>query len=175
MKPQIALLAALTCFPFSAASGGDPDFGDLVRRLEAELGVEATRVPMMGVSNVFLRFAGPAGAGGLKLAVFESTGPADAVRALRFQEFVRENLGERWRPFVRVYSRAGGEAVSIYFRAHKSRVRLLMAALEDNEATLIQMDLDPKRLARWLLHPERAGDCMKYNAGESAEDACETI
>lgn len=134
-------------------SAGDHGFDHVVRNIESEYGARRLRIPLLGLVNAIVKVARPAGTSELRLAVFEDL-DLPASDEDRFGDIVGAGLDTGWRPLVRVRSRRGAEWTSIYVRDAGKRMKLLLAACEPGEATLIQVKVNPKVLGRWLREPE---------------------
>jgi hypothetical protein len=107
-------------------------------------------IPLLGVA---LFLARPAGAHGLKLAVFENfKTPTDAEDVRRV---VESSLGPGWYPFVRVRSKGeiNGETTLIYTSPDGARMRMIIVSIEPSEATLVKIDLSDHDIKKWLKEP----------------------
>jgi hypothetical protein len=149
----IVLAGLLCCLPLAA---GDREFDGLVRRIEARYETDQVRIPLFGLVNFFVKVIRPAGTTDLRLAVFEDM-RRPLVDGDEFTHLVAEGLGPAWRPFVRVESPLKNEWTSIYADACGKRLRLLIATMERQEATLIRVHLNTDATVRWVSDPVRTG------------------
>jgi hypothetical protein len=148
-------LAAVLVLLAGFAWAGDPEFDRLVREVESHYGTHATHVPLMGVANLFVKIARPGGATSLRMALFEELKtPPEAWADL--DRFMNSLPGEL-RPVVTVNSRRDGEATYILMGPAGKSTKVLVATFERHEATLIEVRLNLKQLARSLEDPEHAG------------------
>ena len=103
---------------FLAASGvvliGDSEFDHVVRAIEVHYQTKRTHIPFLGVANVFVKVAHPAGASEFKLAIFEDLKSLGSRDEQELDQFMRELSSGRLHPLVRVHSRRDGESVYIY-------------------------------------------------------------
>jgi hypothetical protein len=132
------------------ASAADHEFRGLVRSLESAYRVHHMHIPLLGVA---LFFARPAGAGGLKLAIFEGfKTPTDVVDVSRV---IESSLGSDWHPFVRVRSKgdSNGETTLIYASPAGGRMRLMIVCLEPSEATVVELNLNDRAIKKWMKEP----------------------
>lgn len=155
MRPLgIALLAYTLCS--TGAHATDREFTDIVRAISDEFHTRPLHIPMFGLVNFVTYVVRPAGTKHIDLAVFENLGPqrhSDRDLAGMIQGMV----GGAWKPFVQVRShRNGGEMVFIYMRPDGRDCKLLLTTIEPNEATVIQLKLNPDALERWLREPRYA-------------------
>lgn len=149
----IAVAAAALCAPSALAV--DRDFKDIVRLMSDELHAKPTRIPLIGLVNTFAFVARPVGVKHLDLAVFEGIDGRSFASDLRGK--MDRVVGRGWKPFVQVMSQRGGrEMVMVYMRPEGKDCRLLVTTLEHNEATVIQLSLNPEGLQKWIADPASA-------------------
>ena len=148
MKP-LRVLIILLCSS-TLALAGDREFHGLVRSIETTYGVHHMHIPLLGVA---LFFARPAGAHGLRLALFEgfkSPMNSDDVRRI-----IESSLGTGWYPFVRVRSKGetSGETTLIYASPNGRSLRMMIVNLESSEAQIIELSLRDRDIKKWLKEP----------------------
>lgn len=160
MKAQACVAAAAFWMASGAAFGGDRAFDRIVQAIESHYGTKPLHIPFMGVANFAVKVAHPAGAGGVKLAVFEG------LRDLKSREDPDE-WGERDRlmdklassdlhPMIRVHSRHDGAATYIFMGPSGKSTRVLIATFERDEATVIEVKANIETLLKSLEDPEHA-------------------
>lgn len=149
-----------------AARAVDADFDDIVRTMSAEFGAKPTRIPMMGFVNFVSFVARPAGVRHIDIAVFENLNGRGLVSS-NLRARMEQTIGRGWRPFVQVVSRRKGteETVMVYMRPEGRDCRLLVAAVEADEATLVQVRLNPEGLERWIAEPRDAALNVALSGG----------
>ena len=126
-------------------------FDNFVGRVESRLGIHRTRIPGMGfLVNTVVAVKRPAGAGSLKIAIFDEDSGLRGVRSEAFQDAVKAELGSNWKPMVEVRSKRKGEAVTAYVRLSSSSCEMVVATSEHEEGTIIQMKLDGRKMMEWL-------------------------
>jgi hypothetical protein len=155
MKPCATFTAVVTLC--SLAVAGDREFDAIVRSVEARCDTSHTRIPLLGLANFAVKVVRPAGAFDLKLAVFEDLRRPIFAGKEDFGSLIQGALGPDWRPFVRVHSRRNNEWTCIYASGFGKQWKLLVAAAERREATIVRIKLNPDGLMRWISRPsERA-------------------
>ncbi len=92
----------------------------------------------------------------MDLAVFENLNEHHDGRDIAL--LIRKAVGSDWKPFVQAYSSGGrGEASLVYLRPDgKNDLKLLVATVGSNEATVVQLKLNPAALERWLKSPQES-------------------
>jgi hypothetical protein len=141
----------------SAAQAADREFTEVVRTISEEFHTRPTSIPLFGLVNVFTAAIRPAGTRHIDLAVFENLNSHDR-EGRNLSESILTAVGRSWRPFVQVRSRRNGheETVLVYMRQEGKEWKLLITAVERNEATVVQLLLNPEALARWMDSPEHS-------------------
>jgi hypothetical protein len=152
-----AILAAALCC--AALQATDREFRDIVRAISEEFHVKPTHIPFLGLVNVVTFVARPAGARHIDLAVFEGL---DARRRAGqdLPKAIRDAVGGGWKPFVQVWSKRKGseETTFVFMRGEGRNTKLLVAAVERDQATVVELLLDAEALQRWIAQPRRAAD-----------------
>jgi hypothetical protein len=150
MRPSaIWIAASLLCAP---AFAGDREFDSIVRTVEARYDTSRTHIPLFGVANFFVKVVRPAGASDLKLVCEDLNRPMFNAEE-DFTALVRDSLGPRWRPFVRVHDRRRGQWTCIYSNFSGGQWKLLIASLERHEAAVIRIRLNPRGMSHWVEQP----------------------
>jgi hypothetical protein len=139
------------------------DFGRIVRHIEVNYHVHRNHRFIMGFAGMVIKFWHVAGVKSFKGAIFENQ-YLDATNAdARLDEIVQSAGEHGWQPLVKSYSRRSGEHAFIYAKAEGKDVKLLIVSVEPNEAAVIQVKLDPDKLAKFMdedMHEPRHGNSM---------------
>jgi hypothetical protein len=149
----VALIAS--CLLGAGAQAADREFTEVVRVICDEFHTRPTSIPMFGLVNLVTAVVHPAGTRHIDLAVFEHLSDHDR-QGRNLPESILNAVGRSWKPFVQVRSRRDGraETVFVYMRQEGKEWKLLVTAIERDEATVVQLLLNPDALARWLAAPE---------------------
>jgi hypothetical protein len=121
------------------------EFDWLVREFSRESGAKRVHVPFLGLANFVVKVGHPAGTSEMKLAIFER----GDLEAPRFTSLTDSAVGGSWKPMIRVRSR-NGESTNIYVRTDGKHLNLLIASLDDDEATFVQVRLEPQALMQFI-------------------------
>jgi hypothetical protein len=131
-------------------SAADREFRDVVDSISNRVHARPLHIPMFGLVNFVAAVARPAGTKHIDLAVWEDLDwRSGDTRDMA--ESIRASVGGSWKPFV--HSRSAQEVVSIYARPEGSDWRLLVVSVERHEATVVQLQLNPDALQRWITLP----------------------
>jgi hypothetical protein len=152
MKRIGAVLLAL--FAFAIPTFAD-EFSSVAKRIESHYGVRRTHPHLIGFALFLTKPATwGSGVGGLKVAAFEAENRAFTPSIPELDKIVRDSIGREWRPFVRVDSRRDGEATVIYTNFSGNRMRMLIASIERDDISVVQMKIDGKVFKRWADDPK---------------------
>ncbi len=162
-----ALWLAVTTTP-APAFARDREFGLLVRHIESYYHARRAHRLLLGFAlgpaNFVMRIWRPCGVKNVKLALFENPDFSDSRYDLDFPAVVRAGLRQGWQPMVQVYSRRSGERTYVFARDAGKYVKLLVATLEQDEAVVVQVHLNPDKLSRaigrWTEKPESASQSV---------------
>jgi hypothetical protein len=151
-KGQFLIVAAMVlaglALPGRAAA--DDDFGRIVHHIEANYHVHRQHRWVMGLAGFTVKFWHVAGVKSFKGAIFENQRFTNAASDTRFDELVRAAMDSGWQPLVQSWDRHSGERTYIYAQEVSSKkgsdMKLLVVNLESNEAVVLQVKVDPKKL-----------------------------
>jgi len=121
------------------------EFDWLVREFSRESGAKRVHVPFLGLANFVVKVGHPAGTSDMKLAIFER----GDLEAPRFTSLTDSAVGGSWKPMIRVRSK-DGESTNIYARTDGKHLNLLITTLDDDDATLIQVRIEPQALMQFI-------------------------
>jgi hypothetical protein len=142
MRRWLAAVIILAALPLA---GWGSDFDWLVREFAHESGMQPTHIPLFGLVRFAVAVVQPAGTSELNLAVFEHA----RFDPERFREMSDRAVGGSWKPMIRVLSR-NGESTNIYAQTETERLRLLIATLDKQDATFVQVNVKPQQLMRFV-------------------------
>ena len=148
------LLLLTCCVGALSAHAADREFRSIVQAISSEFNPQPVHIPMFGLVNMFTFFVKPAGAKHIDLAVFDHL--QDHNRAGGdVQIAIRHAVGPGWNPLLRSRSRRHGqeELVYVYTRPDGPDWRLLLTTLDGDNATVIELTLDPRAMERWFSDP----------------------
>jgi hypothetical protein len=130
------------------------DFGKIVHHIEANYHVHRQHRWVMGLAGFTIKFWHIAGVKSLKGAIFENQPFVNAASDTRFDEVVRAAMDSGWQPLVQSWDRHTGERTYIYAQEVASKkgtdMKLLVVNLESNEAVVLQVKVDPKKLDEFI-------------------------
>jgi hypothetical protein len=154
---RCAWTAVLMISALPLASQASSNFDWLVRDFARASGVQPLHIPMFGLVRFVVAAFEPAGASELNLAVFENA----HLDPERFKELADRAVGPSWKPMIRV--REGTrEPTAIYAQNGDHGWELLIATLDQQDATFVEVRVKPEQLMRFVdrqnLHQHLEGD-----------------
>lgn len=144
---RVLILLALLCIP-ATTFAVDP-FKEFVRAIEKEYGVHHTGIPWIARAIIKPVMWG-SGVSGLKLAEFENVSFESEAAQVRLADFIEQTIGPEWQNVVRVRSRHDNEITYIYMRPTGAKFTLLVVNVEPSEATVVQLNIKPSQLEKWM-------------------------
>ena len=164
LVPVLAAACLLVAVPSKAA---DREFTEVVHVISDEFHTKPTSIPMFGLVNLVTAAVHPAGTRHIDLAIFEHLSNRDR-EGRNLPESILNAVGRSWKPFVQVRSHKNGheETVLVYMRQEGKEWKLLVTAIERDEATVVQLLLNADALARWMASPEH---CARHWNGDFTE------
>ncbi|HEV8183184.1 MAG TPA: hypothetical protein VGQ61_12475 [Candidatus Angelobacter sp.] len=155
-KGQFLMVAAMVLagLALPARAFADDDFGRIVHHIEANYHVHRQHRWVMGLAGFTVKFWHIAGVKSLKGAIFENQPFVNVASDTRFDEVVRAAMDSGWQPLIQSWDRHSGERTYIYAQEVSSKkgtdMKLLLVSLESNEAVVLQVKVDPKKLDEFI-------------------------
>ena len=142
---------------YASAMGGDNEFDHVVKAIESHYGTKQTHIPFMGLASFVVKVAHPAGTSALRLAVFEDLRIRGERDEAELDQFMRGLYSSSLHPMVRARSR-DGEMTYIYAGDAGKSTRLLIAAFDRTEATVVEVKVNVETLMKYVNHPGESHD-----------------
>jgi hypothetical protein len=143
------------------------DFGKIVHHIEANYHVHRQHRLVMGMAGFVVKFWHIAGVKNFKGAIFENQPFVNAASDTKFDEVVRAAMDSGWQPLVQEWDRHSGERTYIYAQDLGKDLKLLVVALESNEAVVFQVKVNPDKLQAFL---EETGAGRRHRDPEMPRD-----
>ena len=153
MIRRAVLLMLLAGWPAVADAG----FREVVRTVESSTGSRRIYIPFVGMFRTFFQVVEPKGVSDFRIAVFQGKHCRKSTNL--DQALLLKAAGPGWQPILRSESRRSGERALIYARpARHNRMRMMIVAHEDNEAAVIELELDMKEFSEFIASAQRGDD-----------------
>lgn len=126
------------------AGTGDSGFDGVVRGIEMQYHVHATRIPFMGVVSFMARGATSGGVANMHIAEFDNfTATVDGDDLNRM---VEQKLGPQWQRMVRETSKRGKEQTLVFVHPEGNRMGMFVIDADGTELDVVQLSVDPRHL-----------------------------
>lgn len=150
-----AVLLVASC----SLCAADREFDRVANAVESHYGVKRMHIPLMGVANLFVKVARPAGASSFKLAIFEDLNSARGYGETADLEQLFDDLSAGGlHPLVRVHSGRTGESTFICTGETGKSTKMLIATFGRNQATIVEAKVNIDLLMKTLAAPELASE-----------------
>ncbi len=160
MRAAARLLAALLALaPVAGCASSGHDFDAVVSAVQARYPAHVQRVPLMGLVSFCARVVTGDGVKGMRIAEFENFRKAPDPEQL--EHLVSETLGSGWQRFV-TERQHNGEASLIFTQPDGRAMRLMIADYDNGELDLVRIEVDGKRMQRWLQNPQGSARDRDY-------------
>jgi hypothetical protein len=157
----VLLLATLLSFPLANARAEDRAFKAISTHLKTRYKAKRRGIPFMGLANFAFKIVHPAGVKSIKVAIFEDLDDFASINHGELNSVIREALDQEWQPLVRVYSRKDGQQVFVYARDEGQDIKLLVVSLNQTDAFVARVKIDPGALAKFMENPKILGISLK--------------
>lgn len=167
----VAALIAVTLWSTISFAKGD-DFNSVVKMIEEFYNVKHEGIPFLAKAamkavGVGARIKGGdarrfAEAGSIKLATFENQEfNGDFVK---FRQMLNDSLTQTWMPLVQTLAAPDREQSYIFVRENGDKFKVLVIAIEQHDATVVQATVSPKNLALLMKDPEQGAKAITQEA-----------
>ncbi len=147
---HVLALSGLLLAP-AAGRAGDREFHAIVERIQAHYHKRPMR--FMGLLSFIANRVQPEGIRNIRLAIFEGLDSSRHPAAPDLDTFMQGIAGAEFRPFVRVRSRRDGEQTFVYAKGSGRDLELLVVTLDQDEACVVKMKVDPEGIRQWVDNP----------------------
>lgn len=146
----VIFFAGSVAFTLATDQAYADDFGSIVHHIEASYHVHRNHRFIMGFAGMVVKFWHVGGVKSFKAAIFEDQRFLQDEPDARLDEIVQSASKHGWQPLVKSYSRRRDEHSYIYVQTEGKDIRMLIVSVEPNEAAVLQLKLDPDKLAKFM-------------------------
>ena len=127
------------------------DFDSAVSDLESATHVRRTYIPLMGLISACGWMYTHGSVGGLHVANLENIG--DRLTQEQFRQMMESRFRVGWSRMILTRDFDTGEETLIYTRPSGDKMEMMIASLERDEVSLVNMKVDGKKMSEWVNHP----------------------
>jgi hypothetical protein len=126
------------------------DFGRMVHHIESTYHAHRSHRFIMGFAGLVVKCWHVGGVKSFKAAIFENQNFMKTGDDTKIDAIARHAEEDGWQPMVRSFSRRSGEHNYIFVRTEGKDLKMLILNLEQNEANVIQVKVDPQKLDEFM-------------------------
>ncbi|HVF57351.1 MAG TPA: hypothetical protein VM934_14450 [Pyrinomonadaceae bacterium] len=152
------------------------EFGDVVKLIESHYGVKHKGLPLVAKAGikasqiVVNRMTRYSEYGTAKFVLFEDQDFASSAKGRTdFASKMRAALQPAWQSLVEVRLRQDAEQTYIYTREAGKLFKVLIIYIGERDASAVQVELAPLKLAALLKDPDTMGKTLTDEAAEDAQ------
>jgi hypothetical protein len=145
------ILAASLIFALAPSQLRADDFGKIVHQIETKYQVHRKYRFVMGFAGFMVKCSSHfTGLKGFKAALFEDHAVFAPNPDSGLDEVIQAAGDHGWQSIIKSYSRHSDEHAYIYVRQEGKDLKLLVVSVEPGEAAVIQVKINPERLAKFI-------------------------
>ena len=151
----LVLLVALS-FGHIAANAQDNGFKQIRDHLKTRYQAKKRGIPLLGLAKFAVKIIKPAGVKSFNLTIFEELKNTNRLPDSELSAMMKSALGPEWSPLVSVRTRSGDQVYAYAQEAGKD-IRLAVLVINEREAALARVKIDPKALRNFVDNPKILG------------------
>ncbi|HEX8175466.1 MAG TPA: hypothetical protein VF543_10125 [Pyrinomonadaceae bacterium] len=151
----------------AAQNSGGNGFDAITKHLKTRYQARKKSIPFLGLAKFAVRIVKPAGVKSINLSLFEDLKDTGELTDNELSGLMRNALSPEWQPLVSVRQR-NGEQLYIYAAEAGKDVKLAVLLINQREAVLARVKIDPNALRRFLDDPKIMGISLGDNRQQQA-------
>ena len=173
----LVLLTVLVIASASAAaqtkSGTGKGFDAITKHLKTRYQARKKSIPFLGLAKFAVRIVKPAGVKSINVSLFEDLRNTDGLPDNELSALMRNALSAEWQPLISVRQR-NGDQIYVYAMEDGQDIKLAVLAINQSDAVLARVKIDPKALRKFLDDPRILGISLGDNRQQQALQQNET-
>ncbi|HYO92719.1 MAG TPA: hypothetical protein VEQ40_13845 [Pyrinomonadaceae bacterium] len=151
----------------AAAQKSGNGFDAITKHLKMRYQARKKSVPFLGLAKFAVRIVKPAGVKSINLSLFEDLKNTGELTDNELSGLMRDALSPEWQPLVSARQR-NGDQVYIYAAEAGKDVKLAVLVINQREAVLARVKVDPQALRRFMDNPKVLGISLGDNRQQQA-------
>ncbi|HEX8748913.1 MAG TPA: hypothetical protein VF717_17190 [Pyrinomonadaceae bacterium] len=139
-----------------AQKSGGNGFDAITRHLKTRYQARKKSIPFLGLAKFAVRIVKPAGVKSINVSMFEDLKNTGELTDNELSGLMRNALSAEWQPLVSMRQR-NGDQVYVYAAEAGKDVKLAVLVINQREAVLARVKVDPNALRRFLDDPKILG------------------
>jgi hypothetical protein len=142
------------------------DFDAIAKHLKARYQAKKKSIPFFGLAKFAIRLVKPAGVKSINVSIFENLRNTGELLDSELSSVMRNNMSAEWQPLVTVRQR-NGDMVYIYAAEAGKDIKLAVLAINQTNAVLARVKIDPNALRKFMDDPQIMGISLGNNRQEA--------
>jgi hypothetical protein len=155
LKALLAFALALVIFALLPSPAYGDDFGTIVQHIETRYHAHRNFRLLMAFAGLTVKMWQGSGVKDVKIAIFENQKLFQSNADAELDELLNSASKEGWHPLVKSISRRRGQRSYIYAQPAGKDLKLLIVNVEQTEAQVIEVKVDPDKLEHFIDKSER--------------------
>lgn len=161
------LLAVLSIGYRTASAQSNNGFDVIAKHLKTRYQAKKRSIPFFGLAKFAIRIIKPAGVKSIDVSLFEDLKNTNELPDNELSGLMRNALSAEWQPLVSVRSR-NGDQVYIYATEAGKDLKLAVLVINQREAALARVKINPDALRKFLDDPKILGISLSDNSQTQA-------
>lgn len=140
----------------TAQKSGNSGFDAIAKHLKTRYQARKKSIPFMGLAKLAVRFVKPAGVKSINVSLFEDLKNTGELPDSELNLMMRNALSSEWQPLVSIRQR-NGDQVYIYATEAGKDIKLAVLSINQTDAVLARVKVDPNSLRKFLDNPNILG------------------
>ena len=169
---RVLITLALISLAPAVALGGDESFSSVVRHIKKNYNARQQGFfGAMMLARFAVKVIKPAGVKNFKMVFLTDLDYSQAPSPERghFHAFLRDKIDPRWTPLVQYSSPREQQWSYVYVTRENEDVKLLVVALQQQNAFVLQTKFSPAKLVEFMNNPQIMG--ISLNSDNKSKDA----
>jgi len=149
-KALLAIALAVVLVALLPSPAFADDFGTIVQHIETRYHAHRNFRLLMAFAGLTVKMWQGTGVKDVKIAIFENQKLFQANADAELDELLNSASKAGWHPLVRSISRRRGERSYIYAQPAGKDLKLLIVNVEQTEAQIIEVKVDPDKLEHFV-------------------------
>jgi hypothetical protein len=164
----LVLLAILSvAYSTAAAQKSGNGFDTIAKHLKTRYQAKKKGIPLLGLAKFAIRIVKPAGVKSINVSLFEDLKDTKELPDTELSGMMRDSLSAEWQPLVSIRER-NGDQVYIYAAEDGKDIKLAVLAINQTDAVLARVKVDPNALRKFLDNPKIMGISLSDSRQEQA-------
>lgn len=149
-------ILALLVVGLQTANAQGKGYDKIVQHLQTNYQAKKVKIPFLWLAKIAVKVVRPAGVKSFDVTLFENLSFKRSTLDLEMQSAMNNSLGADWSPVIRIRSKEG-EQVYAYMKDEGENVRLMLVAIDKDNATVVRAKFNADKFIEFLNNPRIMG------------------